>query len=37
VLHLSINTVKTYLKNIHGMLGVHNCRQAASRAKDLFP
>jgi len=34
-LHVSINTVKTHLKNIYGKLGVHNRRKATAQAKKL--
>jgi LuxR family maltose regulon positive regulatory protein len=34
-LHVSINTVKTHLKNIYGKLGVHNRREATAQAKKL--
>ena len=32
---VSINTVKTHLKNIYGKLGVHNRREAAAKAREL--
>jgi LuxR family maltose regulon positive regulatory protein len=34
-LHVSINTVKTHLKNIYGKLGTNNRRAAAAQAKKL--
>jgi LuxR family maltose regulon positive regulatory protein len=34
-LHVSINTIKTHLKNVYGKLGVHNRREATARAKKL--
>jgi len=34
-LHVSINTIKTHLKNIYGKLGVHNRREATALAKKL--
>jgi len=34
-LFVSVNTVKTHLKNIYGKLGVHNRREAATKAKEL--
>jgi LuxR family maltose regulon positive regulatory protein len=34
-LHVSINTVKTHLKNIYGKLGVNNRRKATAQAKKL--
>jgi LuxR family maltose regulon positive regulatory protein len=30
---VSVNTVKTHLKNIYGKLGVSNCREATAQAK----
>jgi LuxR family maltose regulon positive regulatory protein len=32
---VSINTVKTHLKNVYGKLGVHNRKRAVTRAKEL--
>jgi LuxR family maltose regulon positive regulatory protein len=32
---VSVNTVKTHLKNIYGKLGVHNRREATAQAKKL--
>jgi len=34
-LHLSINTVKTHVRNIYGKLSVSRRREAAARAKEL--
>jgi len=34
-LFVSVNTVKTHLKNIYGKLGVHNRREATTQAKKL--
>ena len=34
-LYLSINTVKTHLKNIYGKLGVSNRREATVKAREL--
>jgi len=34
-LYVSVNTVKTHLKNIYGKLGVHNRREATALAKKL--
>jgi LuxR family maltose regulon positive regulatory protein len=34
-LYISVNTVKTHLKNIYGKLGVANRREAAAKAKQL--
>jgi LuxR family maltose regulon positive regulatory protein len=34
-LFISVNTVKTHLKNIYGKLGVSNRREAVAQAKDL--
>ena len=34
-LYVSVNTVKTHVKNIYGKLGVHNRRDAATEAKKL--
>jgi LuxR family maltose regulon positive regulatory protein len=34
-LYVSINTVKTHLKNIYGKLGVSNRREATAKAKEL--
>jgi DNA-binding CsgD family transcriptional regulator len=34
-LYLSVNTVKTHLKNVYGKLGVKNRTQAAARAQEL--
>jgi LuxR family maltose regulon positive regulatory protein len=32
---VSVNTVKTHLKNVYGKLGVHSRREAAAKAKEL--
>ena len=32
---VSVNTVKTHLKNVYGKLGVHSRRQAAAQARKL--
>jgi LuxR family maltose regulon positive regulatory protein len=32
---VSVNTVKTHLKNIYGKLGVHSRREAAAKAREL--
>jgi len=32
---VSVNTIKTHLKNIYGKLGVHNRREAAAKAREL--
>jgi LuxR family maltose regulon positive regulatory protein len=32
---VSVNTVKTHLKNVYGKLGVHNRRRAVARTKEL--
>ena len=34
-LHLSVNTVKWYARNIYGKLGVGKRREAVSRAREL--
>jgi len=34
-LFVSLNTVKTHLKNIYGKLGMHNRREATAQAKKL--
>ncbi len=34
-MHISINTLKTYIKNIYGKLGIHNKVEAINKAKDL--
>jgi LuxR family maltose regulon positive regulatory protein len=34
-LHVSVNTIKTHLRNIYGKLGVHNRREATAQAKKL--
>ena len=34
-LFISVNTVKTHLKNVYGKLGVHGRREAVDRAKEL--
>ena len=34
-LYLSLNTVKSHLKNIYGKLGVHSRREAAAKAREL--
>jgi LuxR family maltose regulon positive regulatory protein len=38
-LFISVNTVKTHLKNIYGKLGVHDRREAVVKARklDLLP
>jgi len=32
---VSVNTVKTHLKNVYGKLGVHSRKRAVTRAKEL--
>jgi LuxR family maltose regulon positive regulatory protein len=32
---VSLNTVKTHLKNIYGKLNAHSAKEAAARARDL--
>ncbi|MGD8792061.1 MAG: LuxR C-terminal-related transcriptional regulator, partial [Anaerolineae bacterium] len=34
-LYVSVNTVKTHLKNVYGKLEVSNRRDAVARARDL--
>jgi LuxR family maltose regulon positive regulatory protein len=34
-MHVSVNTVKTHLKNIYGKLGVHNRKRAITQAEKL--
>jgi LuxR family maltose regulon positive regulatory protein len=34
-LFVSVNTIKTHLKNVYGKLGVHSRRAAAAKAEDL--
>ena len=34
-MHVSVNTVKTHLKNIYGKLGVHNRKRAIAQAEML--
>ena len=34
-MHISINTLKTYIKSIYGKLGIHNKVEAINKAKKL--